>query len=125
MGHALGNNYGKSYAFLSKPGVLDLSFGGDSSNENGLGVKSIKGQGVKNVFMHTSMSPGMSNGYLNPNPIAGVALIELAYNYNEVKGGPLNIVSPLSGSDLAINGSALTLGTPYVITAVGHGEAGT
>lgn len=126
MGHALGNNYGKSYSFMSKPVSLDLNFIVDADNTNGLGVRSVKGQGVSNVFMHTSATPGRGpNNYLNPNPAAGFALIQLAYNYNELKGGPINLKAPVTGSDLAINGSALTAGNPYVITSVGHGEAGT
>ncbi len=124
MGHSLGNNYGKFYSFLSKPVELDLSFIVDATNGNGLGVRSVKGQGVKNVFMHTSSTPGSSNGYLNPNPAVGYALVELEYNYTRVYGGPLNIVAPVTGGNLAINGSALTAGLPYVITAVGHASAG-
>jgi len=126
MGHALGNNYGKLYAFQSKPVILDLNFVVDSTNGNGLGVRSVKGQGVQNVFMHTSATPGRGeNGYLNPNPAAGYALIQLEYNYARIYGGPVNFVSPVTGSALAINGSALTVGSPYVIVSVGHGEAGT
>lgn len=126
MGDARGNNYGKFYSFQSKPVLLDLNFIVDQTNANGLGVRSVKGQGVKNVFMHTSVSPGRGpNGYLNPNPAVGYALIELDYNYNRIYGGPLNIISPLTGSNLAINAAALTVGAPYVITSVGHGAAGT
>lgn len=125
MGHALGNNYGKFYSFLSKPVELDLNFVVDSTNGNGLGVRSVKGQGVANVFMHTSATPAKGpNGYLNPNPAAGYALVELEYNYTRNYGGPLNIIAPLTGSNLAINASALTLGLPYVIVSVGHGAAG-
>lgn len=54
MGHALGNNFGKFYSFKSKPMLLDLSFVVDSTNGNGLGIRSLKGQGVKNVYMNTS-----------------------------------------------------------------------
>lgn len=126
MGHALGNNYGKFYSFQSKPVILDLNFVVDSTNGNGLGVRSVKGQGVANVFMHTSASAGRGpNGYLNPNPAVGYALIQLEYNYTRIYGGPLNIVSPVIGGNLAINGSALTVGQPYVIVSVGHGTAGT
>lgn len=56
MGHALGNNYGKFYSFMSKPVELDLNFTVDATNGNGLGVRSVKGQGVKNVYMATSAS---------------------------------------------------------------------
>ncbi len=126
MGHALGNNYGKFYGFLSKPVILDLSFKVQNDDSAGLGVTNIVGQGVENVFMHTTQTPGRGpNGYLNPNPLAGYALIQLAYNYNKLYGGPLEIQSPVTGSDLAINASALTAHTPYQITSVGHGEAGT
>jgi hypothetical protein len=125
MGHALGNNYGKFYSFQSKPVLLDLNFIVDSTNGNGLGVRSVKGQGVQNVFMHTSSTPGKGpNGFLNPNPAVGFALIQLAYNYHRVYGGPYNINSPTAGSNLAINASALTIGQPYIITSVGTGTAG-
>lgn len=126
MGHNLGNNYGKFYSFQSKPVILDLNFVVDSSNGNGLGVRSVKGQGVENVFMHTSASAGKGpNGYLNPNPGTGYALIQLAYNYHRAYGGASNIISPVTGGNLAINGSALTVGQPYIIVSVGHGTAGT
>lgn len=125
MGHALGNNYGKLYSFQSKPVILDLNFVVDSTNGNGLGVRSVKGQGVANVFMNTSVSPGRGpNGYLNPNPAAGYALIQLEYNYTRNYGGPLSIIAPLTGGNLAINASALTPGIPYTIVSVGHGAAG-
>lgn len=126
MGHNLGNNYGKFYSFLSKPVLLDLSFIVDSANGNGLGIRSLKGQGIENVFMHTSSTPARGpNGYLNPNPASGYALLQLAYNYNRIYSGPNTIISPVTGGNLAINGSALTAGVPYVIVSVGHGTAGT
>lgn len=56
MASALGNNFGKFYSFLSKPVILDLNFVVDATNGNGLGVRSVKGQGIKNVFMSTSAS---------------------------------------------------------------------
>lgn len=120
MGHALGNNYGKFYSFLSKPVELDLSFVVDSTNGNGLGVRSVKGQGVKNVYMHTSATPAGGN----PNPAVGLALIQLSYDYARNYGGPINFASPVTGSNLAINASALTVGQPYVIVSVGSGAAG-
>lgn len=118
MGHALGNNYGKFYSFQSKPVLLDLQFTVDATV--GTGTTGVKGQGVQNVFMHTSTTP--SGG--NPNPAVGYALIQLAYNYTRCYGGPWNALPPLSGSGLAINGSALTAGVPYQIVTVGAGTAG-
>lgn len=126
MGHNLGNNYGKFYSFLSKPMLLDLNFTVDSTNGNGLGVRSVKGQGVANVFMHTSATPGKGpNGTLNPNPAVGYALIELEYNYTRLNGLQVGLDSPLAGSNIAINGSALTIGNPYIIVSPGHATAGT
>ncbi len=117
MGHALGNNYGKFYSFQSKPVLLDLQFTVDATQA--VGVSSIKGQGVSQIFMHsTAATPS------GPNPIAGIALIKLAYNYKQYFCGPWNAQPPTTGSDLAINGSALTLGTPYQITSVGVGAKG-
>lgn len=192
MGHALGNNYGKSYSFLSKPVDLDLNFVVDSANGNGMGVRQVKGQGVKNVFMassatfvgntHTNtiidgisggtaalqvgmiiagagitagtkitaissgtaitVSPAttataaavtityvaigspMENTVVGANSV-GYALVELAYNYNRIYAGPVNIVSPTTGGTLAINAGALSVGKPYIIASVGHAASGT
>ncbi len=124
MGHALGNNYGKFYSMLSKPVLVDCQFTVDSTNTNGLGVKNVKGQGINNVFMHTTQTPASNNGYLNPNPAAGFALIQLAYNYTRYYGGFTGFASPSTGGNIAINASALTAGQPYIISAVGHGNVG-
>jgi hypothetical protein len=122
MGHNLGNNYGKFYSFGSKPVLLDLNFVVDSTNGNGLGVRQVKGQGVKQVFMHTS-APLAGSG--NPNPAAGYAIIELEYNYTRLYSLQVGLDSPLSGSNLAINSTALTPGDPYTIVSVGHATPGT
>lgn len=117
MGHALGNNYGKSYGFQSKPVWLDAMWTVDSTA--GTGTASVKGQGIQNVFMHAS-----SPSSINPNPANGYALVQLEYNYTRVYGGPWNAQPPVTGGTIAINGSALTAGLPYQITSVGHATAG-
>lgn len=125
MSNALGQNGGRFYSTLVKPVLVDCSFIVDSTNGNGLGIRSLKGSGVRNVFMHTSASPGRGSGnYLNPNPAAGYALIQLKNGYSRYAGGFSGFVAPLSGSNLAINSTALTAGSPYVIVSVGHGAAG-
>lgn len=125
MGHSLGNNYGKMYSFQSKPVWLDLQFTVNSTDTAGLGVTAVRGQGVSNVFLHTSATPGKGpNGYLNPNPAVGIGMVQLAYNYSRAYALNTRILSPLTGSNLAINASALTIGQPYQITAVGAGTAG-
>jgi hypothetical protein len=123
--NALGNNGGRTYSFLNRPVLIDCNFLVDSTNANGLGISALKGSGVKNVFMHTSATPGKNRGYTNPNPASGYALIQLDNNYARYCGGYNGFISPVAGSALAINGSALTVGQPYSITSVGHGTAGT
>lgn len=128
MANAVGNNGGRIYSFGSQPVLIDCSFIVDSTNGNGLGIRSLKGQGVRNVFMHTSASPGKGNGgYLNPNPAAGYALIQLRSNYSRYMGGFSGFISPVTGSAVNIDASdaALTVGHPYVITSVGSGPSGT
>jgi Ice-binding-like len=59
---------GKIYSMHVKPVLVDCNFVVDSTNGNGLGIRSLKGPLVANVFMHTTATPGRSNGVLNPNP---------------------------------------------------------
>jgi hypothetical protein len=123
--NALGNNAGRLYSFGAQPVLIDCNFVVDPANGNGLGVRNLKGQGVENVFMHTTATPGKgANGYLNPNPASGYALVQLSSNYNRYLGGFSGFVSPLTGSAIDINATALTIGDPYVITSVGVGPEG-
>ena len=113
-------NRGHFYAPHVKPVLLDCNFVVDPANGNGLGIRSLKGQGVKNVFMHTSATPGAgAGGIINPNPASGYIAIQLADNYFRYYGGFTGFISPLSGSSLAVNATALTVGVPYVIVSVG------
>lgn len=128
MAGSLGNNGGRLYSFGAQPLLIDCSFIVDSTNGNGLGVRSLKGQGVNNVFMNTSATPGRGNSnYLNPNPAAGLALIQLTSNYNRYLGGFGGAIPPVTGSakNIDATSAALTVGQPYVITSVGHAAAGT
>lgn len=125
MSNPMGNNGGRFYSTLVKPVLIDCNFVVDSTNGNGLGIRNLKGANVRNVFMHTSATPAKgAGGYLNPNPAVGYALIQLKDNYQRYIGGFSGFVSPVTGSPLAINGSALTAGVPYTIVSVGHGAAG-
>lgn len=128
MSNPLGNNGGRFYSSLVKPVLIDCSFVVDSSNANGLGISSLKGAGVQDVFMYTSQTAGRGNsGLLNPmgqSASIGYALVKLKDNYARYVGGFTGVVSPTSGGSLAINGSALTVGVPYQILTVGTGAAG-
>src|SRR5665213_768068 len=52
--NALGNSGGRLYSFGEQPVLIDCNFVVDAANGNGRGIRSLKGQGVKNVFMNTS-----------------------------------------------------------------------
>lgn len=56
MANAIGNNGGRFYAFAQKPVLIDCNFVVDATNGNGLGIRQLKGQGVKAVYMATSAS---------------------------------------------------------------------
>lgn len=114
-------NAGHFYSNIVKPIKIDCNFVIDSTNGNGLGVRSIKSNGyVRNVFMHTSATPGAGEGGLvNPNPAVGYCLIQMKQNFNYYLGGFSGFVSPTSGSPIAISGSGLTVGKAYIIATVG------
>ena len=125
-------NGGRQYAMHVKPVLLDCSFIVDHTNGNGLGIRSLKGGGIQNVFMNTNQTPGAGNSnaatpnvvVTNPNPAAGTIVVQLQDNYNRVLGGGYSIVSPL-GSNLKVDAgdAALTAGVAYVITILGDATA--
>lgn len=103
-------NGGKLYSFNTKPVSITCNFIVDSANGNGNGIRSLKGSGVANVFMHTSATP--LNG--NPNPAAGYIMVQLEDNYNRAIIGANSLVSPLSSTQ-----TTTTAGSAYVITSLG------
>lgn len=110
----------KLYQYEVYPVLLSCNFIVDSSNGNGLGLRSLKGNGILNVFMHTSASPGTgNNGIVNPNPEAGVIVVQLTNQFNRYLSGFSGAVSPLSGSNL----TSVTAGNPYVLTSLGTATA--
>ena len=40
---------------------IDINFVVDSTNGNGLGIRTLKGQGIQNAVMHTSATVGKGN----------------------------------------------------------------
>lgn len=117
----LGNNGGRSYNFLTQPVEIDCLFTVDNSTATG--ISGLSGSGVQNVYMYSS-SPSSANPLSSSSASAGVILVQLQNNYFKFAGLASSSIVPLTGSNLAINGSALTAGTPYVITAVGAGTKG-
>lgn len=184
MANRLGYNGGRFYSALNRPLLIECSFIVDQANGNGLGIRSLKGSLVKNVWLnssaaftgtsHTSklidgIASGTSSllvgmpvqgsgipvgtkiesivssgsitltkattssttgsityqGIGSPNPAAGYGLVQLKEGYQRYLGGFSGFVSPTTGGTIAINGTALTAGNPYIIASVGHGTAGT
>jgi hypothetical protein len=101
---------GKIYSMHVKPVLIDCNFVVDSTNSNGLGIRSLKGPLVSNVFMHTSATPVVNN----PNPQAGVIVVQLSDNYNRYLSG-------FSGqaSAPAAPSASVTAGKAYVLASVG------
>lgn len=116
IARGLGQNGGHFYSNISKPVKIDINFIVDATNGNGLGIRSLKSNGyVRNVFMHTSTTPGSNDGALNPNPAVGYALIQFKNNFNYYLGGFSGFVSPTTGSPTG----STTSGSPVIIVSVG------
>jgi len=117
------SNGGKIYAMETKPVLVSCNFVVDSTNGNGLGIRSLKGPLIQNVFMNTSATPGAGNSnpatsnvtVTNPNPAAGSILVQFQDNFNRPLSGFNAIASPVSGTPL----TATTAGTPVIITSLG------
>lgn len=114
---------GKSvYANVTKLMEVDLQF--TVTPTNGLGITSLKSNGyVRNVFMHTSTTPGENDGATNPNPANGYAVIQLNNSFNKFLGLAATLQAPNSGSAVKIDNSALTPGQAYTITVLGNATA--
>ena len=104
---------GKSfYTNVTKPMDVNLNFIVDSTNGNGLGIRSLKSNGyVESVYMHTSSTPATGS----PNPALGYALIKFKNNFNVYLGGFSGQVAVLASTNL----TSTTAQSPYVITSIG------
>ena len=88
-------NGGKLYIPHVMPVLVDCNFIVDASNANGLGIRSLKGPGVSQVYMNTS-APLSGSG--NPNPDAGIIIVKMQDNYNRTYGGFSGFVGPAGAS---------------------------
>lgn len=92
------------------PVLLDCNFIVDSTNGNGLGIRSLKGPGIAAVYMHTSATPAPGN----PNPQAGTIIVQLQDNYRRYFGGFSGQVGPVGSPS-----TSTTSGVPAIITVLG------
>lgn len=105
---------GKIYSGHVMPVLLDCNFIVDSANGNGLGIRSLKGPYIQNVYMHTSSTPAAGN----PNPAAGVIIVQLSDSFNRYYGGFSGAVSPIDTP-----ATSVTNHIAYVITSLGTATA--
>lgn len=115
-------NGAKYFTNVTTPQDINLQF--TVTPANGLGVTSLKSNGyVRNVFMHTSTTPGVNDGYTNPNPANGYFAIQFKNNFNYYLNNLWSVQAPGSGSDVKIDNSAMTAGVVYIITTLGNATA--
>ncbi len=116
-------NRGHLYSPHVRPVLVDCNFIVDKANGNGLGIRSLKGQGVKAVYMTSSATPATGNPFVS-GVSEGNILVEFTDNFSRAYPGMFAIVSPVSGSALKIdNGATLTIGSFYTIVIVGNATA--
>lgn len=108
---------GKSYyTNVTMPQEVSCNFIVDSTNGNGLGIRSPKSNGyIESIFMHTTQTPGVVNGVTNPNPVAGYAQITFKNNFNYYLGGFSGQIVPTVSNSTA----STTANNVYVITSLG------
>lgn len=114
---------GKSfYTNVAKPQQISTAF--TVTPTNGLGITSLKSNGyLNNVFMHTSTTPAANNGFTNPNPAVGFAILQCTQNFNRFLGLAGFSINPPNVTATKIDNSALTVGQVYVISTVGDSTA--
>jgi len=121
-------NFASSRMFTGHvmPVLIDTTF--TVAPANGLGVTSMVGPYVQNVFMHTSTTPAVGNSnpatpnvvITNSNPANGTIVIQLQDNYNKCYVVGHSIISA-NGTAVAITAASnnLTVGVAYTITVLG------
>lgn len=112
----LKNQFGETSNNFIEGGSSQLwcNFVVDSANGNGLGIRSLKGNGVKAIFMHTSATALGGN----PNPAAGYIVVELEENYSGYVNGTYGFAPPVSGTPVNISGGLTQFGV-YTIVSLG------
>jgi hypothetical protein len=95
---------------------LSCNFIVDHANGNGLGIRSLKSPGglIKSVYMNTSQTPAAGN----PNPVAGLILVNFSLPYSSYVNGAYGFGSPVSGTPINVT-SGLSVGKAYTIVSLG------
>lgn len=126
-----GRNFANSRMYTGHvmPVMIDCNFVVTATN--GLGITSLKGPYVQNVFMHTSTTPAVGNSnpaspnvaVTNPNPQNGIIVLQLQDIYSRLYTLDSNIICTNTGSDVKIDNAVLTPGVAYTISILGDATA--
>lgn len=103
---------GKIYSMHLKPVMVDCVFTVNSADSGALGITGLKGPLVAEVYMNTSAASPSAVG--NPNPAAGVIVVQLQDNYNEL----LNIIPTIHAKG-GTTSSSVSTGKPYQVVSLG------
>lgn len=112
----LQNQFGEvsNNAVIGGSSQVSCSFIMDSTNGNGLGIRSLKGQGIKNIFAHTSSTPAAGS----PNPAAGYFLVEFEDNYAGYQSGTYGSIPAATGTPINVT-TGTTQGLAYIVITLG------
>lgn len=122
MSNGNGNNGGRLYSFASTPVLIDCNFVVDATNGNGNGIRNLKGQGVKNVYMATSAS--FTGTYNNAVTVTGIAggtaslLVGMPVSGTGIPAGA-TIASIVSSSSVTLSAATTGGATTGAISYVG------
>lgn len=126
MANAIGNNGGRIFSFAAQPILIDCNFVVDRTNGNGLGIRSLKGQGVRNVYMATSAS-FTGTTHTGTNVIDGISggtsslLVGMPVATTDLPAGAV-ITAISSSSAITVSLVATTGHAGATITYVGVGN---
>ena len=109
------NQFGETYinSITGGSNQIDCNFIVDSTNGNGLGIRSLKGP-CSEVTMHTSATPASNSR----NPAAGYIHVKLSSQFYGYVGGYSGFVTPVSGTPINVT-TGVTIHQPYIIASVG------
>lgn len=125
MSNSLGNNGGRFYSSLVQPVLIDCSFIVDAANGNGMGLRSLKGSEVKNVFMHTTAA---IHGNTHTNTVidsiaegTGSLTVGMTLSGSGIVTGT-KIVSITSSSAIVVSVATTATASSVAITTAGAGS---
>ena len=117
MAQARGSqNGGHYYSNIVTPQEINLSWTVSRTDSGGLGLTGLKSNGwARYAFMNTSATPGVVNGVTNPNPAAGLVVVQMKQNFNVFLQLGYTPEATVTGAAF----TTLTAGKAYQIVTLG------